>query len=90
MMPLGGGSAGALAAAAPSEGAPAAAPARHQPRPRPDEVPDPLDPPDPLDRVGGGAATALSRRAASAWRLARLRAARRCLEFWRLSGTVQR
>src|SRR5262245_55871102 len=34
------------------------------------------------------AATAFSRRAASASRLARLRAARRCLESWRLSGTA--
>jgi hypothetical protein len=34
------------------------------------------------------AVTAFSRRAASASRLARLRAARRCLESWRLSGTV--
>jgi hypothetical protein len=42
------------------------------------------------DAVGVELATALSRRAASASRLARLRAALRCFESWRLSGTAPR
>lgn len=75
MIPLGG---GALAAAVP--------PLVAAPLVGPPLVVDEVD--DDVDDPGLVLTTALSRLAASAWRLARLRAARRCFDSWRLSGTV--
>jgi hypothetical protein len=77
-MPLGGGAAAALDVPPLEAAAPFAAAV----------FDDPLDAFDVVDDVEVALATALSRRAASASRLARLRAARRCFDSWRLSGTV--
>src|SRR5215204_720164 len=60
-----------------------------EPFPLPLPAPVALPAPDPAVAVAARA-TAFSRRAFSASRWARLRAARRCFEVWRLSGTGQR
>ena len=58
--------------------------------PRPDALLDVelVDVDDDFEAVDVALISAFSRRAASASRLARLRAARRCFDSWRLSGTV--
>src|SRR5262245_34426119 len=65
-------------------------PARPALAPAPVREPSPAEPAlEPRDEAGAVVlGTAFVRRAASASRDARLRAARRCLEVWRLSGTA--